>query len=286
MLKFDTIREVREQVSSWKQQGMKVGFVPTMGNLHEGHLSLVTTAKQHADKVVVSIFVNPLQFGPNEDFERYPRTLDEDCRQLEEEGVDLVFFPSVDEMYPSDGMNTLVKAPEALSNLWEGAKRPGHFDGVTTVVTKLFNIVQPDVAVFGQKDFQQWRIIRQMTYDLSLPTQIVRAPIKRNEDGLALSSRNQYLSVAQRDIAPKLFVVLQDMEAAIRSGNRFFAGLEKAAEEQLLMHGFDAVDYIKVVNQDTLLPASEDDESLLVMVVARLGATRLLDNICIDGLVA
>ncbi|WP_024851627.1 pantoate--beta-alanine ligase [Hydrogenovibrio kuenenii] len=282
MLKVETVQEVRDQVAAWKKQGLTVGFVPTMGNLHEGHLSLVTNAKKQTDKVVVSIFVNPLQFGPDEDFERYPRTLDQDCEKLEKQKVDLVFLPSVGEMYSQDGMNTTVKAPEALNSLWEGAERPGHFDGVTTVVTKLFNIVQPNVAVFGQKDFQQWRIIRKMTYDLCLPITIIKAPIERDKDGLALSSRNQYLSESQRKIAPKLFVVLQDIVAAIKSGNELFVNLEDIAKKQLLAHGFDEVDYIKIVSQDTLKPTQEQEAKLVVMAVARLGSTRLLDNICID----
>lgn len=282
MLKVETVQEVRDQVAAWKKQGLTIGLVPTMGNLHAGHLSLVANAQEQTDKVVVSVFVNPLQFGPDEDLESYPRTLNEDCEKLEQQNVDLVFFPSVDAIYPQDNMNTVVKATEMLSSLWEGAERPGHFDGVTTVVTKLFNIVQPDVAVFGQKDFQQWRIIRQMTYDLSLPVTIVRAPIKRDNDGLALSSRNQYLSEEQRSIAPKLFVVLQDIVAAIKSGNKLFTNLEEAAKKQLLEHGFNAVDYIKIVSQDTLKPTQEREAKLVVMAVARLGTTRLLDNICIE----
>lgn len=282
MLKVETINSVREQVAQWKQEGLRVGFVPTMGNLHDGHLSLVKMAKENADKVVVSIFVNPLQFGPNEDFGNYPRTLHEDCEKLSALNVDMVFFPSVEEMYPENGMDTLVKASEALGALWEGASRPGHFDGVTTVVTKLFNIVTPDVAVFGQKDFQQWRIIKQMVVDFSMSVDILRAPIGRDVDGLALSSRNQYLTEVQRQVSPKLFVTLQDIASAIESGNKLYSELEAAAEKQLLAYGFDAVDYIRIVDADTLKPVMEKNDGLVVLAVVRLGSTRLLDNICID----
>ncbi|MPQ76912.1 pantoate--beta-alanine ligase [Hydrogenovibrio sp. JE_KL2] len=282
MLKVETIKSVREQVAQWKQEGLKVGFVPTMGNLHDGHLSLVKMAQEKADKVVVSIFVNPLQFGPNEDFGNYPRTLQKDCEKLGALNVDMVFFPSVEEMYPENGMDTLVKASATLGALWEGASRPGHFDGVTTVVTKLFNIVTPDVAVFGQKDFQQWRIIKQMVVDLSMSVDILRAPIGRDIDGLALSSRNQYLTEVQRQVAPKLFVTLQDIASAIESGNTLYRELEVTAEKQLLAYGFDAVDYIRIVDADTLKPVMEKNGSLVVLAVVRLGATRLLDNICIN----
>ncbi|BBN60170.1 pantoate--beta-alanine ligase [Hydrogenovibrio marinus] len=282
MLKVETINAVREQVALWKQEGLKVGFVPTMGNLHDGHLSLVEMAKENADKVVVSIFVNPLQFGPNEDFGNYPRTLHADCEKLSALNVDIVFLPSVEEMYPEKGMDTLVKASGVLGALWEGASRPGHFDGVTTVVTKLFNIVTPDVAVFGQKDFQQWRIIKQMVVDLSMSVNILRAPIGRGVDGLALSSRNQYLSEMQRQVAPKLFVTLQDIASAVESGNKLYRELEAAAEKQLLAYGFDAVDYIRIVDADTLKPVMEKNDGLVILAVVRLGSTRLLDNICLD----
>lgn len=282
MLQLETIESVREQIQHWKQSGLTIGFVPTMGNLHAGHLSLVKQAFQKADKVVVSIFVNPLQFGPDEDFERYPRTLDEDMAKLSSEGVDLVFCPSAHELYPEGQLQTLVKASESLSCVLEGEARPGHFDGVTTVVAKLFNIIDPSLAVFGQKDFQQWRIIQQMVTDLSFAVEVVRAPIARDEDGLALSSRNQYLSVSQRAIAPKLFVVLQDVATALRSGNHCFNDLEDSACRQLLSNGFDVVDYIRIVDANSLKPANQKTNTLAILAVARLGSTRLLDNIYIE----
>ncbi|MDX1796387.1 MAG: pantoate--beta-alanine ligase, partial [Hydrogenovibrio sp.] len=208
-------------------------------------------------------------------------TQEADCRKLVEAGVDMVFLPSVSEMYPSGQVQTLVKAPDMLTTVLEGAQRPGHFDGVTTVVSKLFNIVQPDVAVFGQKDFQQWRVIQQMAADLSMPIEIIRAPIERDRDGLALSSRNQYLTAEQRQVAPKLFVTLQDVKAAVLSGNTAYSQLESAAVQQLLESGFDRVDYVKIVSQQQLSPAGPEDAKLVILAVARLGATRLLDNIAL-----
>lgn len=281
MIEVNQIQALRQQVLAWRRAGDRIGFVPTMGNLHAGHLSLVDQAKKVSDKVVVSIFVNPLQFGPEEDFDRYPRTQEADCRKLVEAGVDMVFLPSVSEMYPSGQVQTLVKAPDMLTTVLEGAQRPGHFDGVTTVVSKLFNIVQPDVAVFGQKDFQQWRVIQQMAVDLSMPIEIIRAPIERDRDGLALSSRNQYLTAEQRQVAPKLFVTLQDVKAAVLSGNTAYSQLESAAVQQLLESGFDRVDYVKIVSQQQLSPAGPEDAKLVILAVARLGATRLLDNIAL-----
>lgn len=281
----ETVAELRGMIKRWKQEGLRIGFVPTMGNLHAGHLSLVELAQQNADKVVVSVFVNPLQFGPNEDLDKYPRTFEQDRQQLEEAHADILFFPNVSEMYPSGQTQTIVCVPNELTGLLEGATRPGHFDGVTTVVTKLFHMVQPDVAIFGQKDYQQLKVIQAMVTDLSMPIDIIKAPIARAEDGLALSSRNQYLTPAQRQIAPKLFVVLNDVALAILSGNTDFSRLEATAAQQLLDHGFDQVDYVKVVNADTLLPLLSDGfdvqkrPGLVVLGVARLGNTRLLDNI-------
>lgn len=280
---FEQICALKEQVRHWKSEGLRIGFVPTMGNLHAGHLSLVELAKQQADRVVVSIFVNPLQFGPDEDFERYPRTFEADCEQLQAHSVDALFFPQVDEMYPSGTSQTRVIVPDALTGLLEGKSRPGHFDGVTTVVAKLFNVVQPDVAVFGQKDFQQYAVIERMVTDLAMPVELVRAPIAREEDGLALSSRNQYLNEAQRQIAPKLYTVLCDVATALESGNRNFSDLESVATQSLLAEGFDAVDYIAIVDPLTLLPAVESQTRFAVLAVARMGATRLLDNILVTS---
>lgn len=277
----ETVNQLRQLVSQWRSVGQTIAFVPTMGNLHQGHLSLVQLAKLSADRVVVSIFVNPLQFGPNEDFDRYPRTLDSDSQKLKQEQVDAVFVPSVEEMYPSGAAQTSVRAPFALSSLLEGASRPGHFDGVTTVVTKLFNMVQPDVAVFGQKDFQQWRIIDQMVKDLAIPIEIIRAPIERDEDGLALSSRNQYLDAGQRAIAPVLNQQLTILASQITSGANDYSVLAQNVVENLINAGFDQVDYLSVVNAKTLIAARQEDNELVILAVARLGNTRLLDNVIV-----
>lgn len=278
----ETVNTLRQQVSEWHQAGLKVGFVPTMGNLHEGHLSLVDIAKLHCDKVVVSIFVNPLQFGPDEDFDRYPRTFEADQQKLVSRATDLLFYPQVDEMYPNGMQQTQVQLPSELTGLLEGAKRPGHFDGVTTVVNKLFNMVQPDIAVFGQKDFQQLAVIKQMVAELAMPVKIIGAPIGRDSDGLALSSRNQYLDAQQRHIAPKLNTVLQDIAVAIQSGNSNFLQLCQVASQQLIDQGFDSVDYIQVCDAKTLRPAKDNSSQIVILAVARLGNTRLLDNILLD----
>lgn len=277
--------EILESVSAlraWRQNQKEarhsVAFVPTMGNLHDGHLSLVELAKQYADKVVVSIFVNPLQFGPNEDYERYPRTFAADAEQLQAQGVDAVFVPSVEEMYPDEREPTRVVAPARLTGILEGATRPGHFDGVTTVVMKLFGLVEPKVAVFGQKDYQQFAVIQAMVQDLCLPIQLVRAPIARADDGLALSSRNQYLTASQRDVAPKLFVALEDVRMAIESGNTHFADLTEAAKARLLAEGFESVDYLEVLDAEQLTPVEGFESDLVILAVARLGGVRLLDN--------
>lgn len=276
---FEQILALREQVNAWKKSGHSIGFVPTMGNLHHGHLSLVKLAQQKCDKVIVSIFVNPTQFGPNEDFDSYPRTFESDQKQLLALQADAVFYPSVEAIYPNGVVQTKVVVPEKLTALLEGENRPGHFDGVSTVVTKLFNMVQPDVAVFGQKDYQQLAVIQRMVVELAMPIDIISAPIGRDSDGLALSSRNQYLTGEQRQIAPKLNAVLRDVEAEILSGNKNFRGLCLSASEQLIALGFDKVDYISVCQADTLHLASENDQQLVILAVARLGKIRLLDNI-------
>lgn len=278
---LSSVKELRLKIQTWRQAGLTIGFVPTMGNLHAGHLSLVEQARQKSDRVVVSIFVNPLQFGPNEDFDRYPRTFEADTTLLKNHETDAVFCPSVDEMYPNGQVQTLVTAPEKMTSILEGAKRPGHFDGVTTVVAKLFNMVQPDIAVFGQKDFQQFAVLQQMVEDLALPITLIRAPIVRDETGLALSSRNQYLTDAQRRVAPKLFVALQSLEMAIQSGNQDYAALCQAATQQVLLDGFDSVDYINVLNATSLEVAQQQDRTLVIVAAVKLGNTRLLDNILV-----
>lgn len=283
---FERVAELREQVLKWKAQGLKVGFVATMGNLHAGHLSLVSQLQgqlqSQCDKVVVSIFVNPTQFGPNEDFDRYPRTFQEDQRRLNSVNVDAIFVPSVAEIYPQGVLQTTVSVPDRLTGLWEGATRPGHFDGVSTVVMKLLNMVQPDLAVFGQKDYQQLRVIQTMVADLAIPVTIIAAPIARADDGLALSSRNQYLSAEQRAIAPKLNVVLLEIVQAVEMGRRDFESLASEATQRLLDAGFDQVDYIAICDPDTLLDASESQTKFIILAAVSLGSTRLLDNVLFE----
>lgn len=280
---FEQAHILREQVLNWKSTGHTVGFVPTMGNLHDGHLSLVKLAQQTCDKVVVSVFVNPMQFGPNEDFESYPRTFEDDQLKLSRTQVEAIFYPSVEAVYPNGLEQTRVQVPSALTGLLEGKNRPGHFDGVTTVVAKLLNIVQPNKAFFGQKDYQQLSVIRKMVNDLVMPVEIVSGPIIRDIDGLALSSRNQYLNKKQRAIAPKLLPVLQDVELAICSGNYNYNDLALNAINTLLREGFDAVDYVSICDANTLLPIEDGSltKPLVILAVARLGNTRLLDNVVI-----
>lgn len=280
---FETNFSLREQLQQWRQAGLSIALVPTMGNLHAGHLSLVKLAQQSADKVVVSIFVNPLQFGPDEDFAQYPRTFDADKKALQKALVDVLFFPSVDQIYPTTELTTKVIAPEALTTILEGAKRPSHFDGVTTVVAKLFNIVQPDVAVFGQKDYQQFAVIQAMVDGLFMPIQLIRADIVRDSDGLALSSRNQYLTASQREIAPRLADVLIWIEDKMRVGLEVGIDVDvlcQSAEHSLLEQGFDEVDYIEVRDAKTLMPVNtlKMNHEFVILGVARLGVTRLLDN--------
>jgi pantoate--beta-alanine ligase len=256
----------------------RIAFVPTMGNLHEGHLELVRRARALADVVVVSIFVNPMQFGANEDLDAYPRTLNADREKLFAEGVQFLYTPSSDDIYP-DGLErqTVVRVPD-LSETLCGSSRPGHFDGVATVVCKLFNIVRPDVAVFGEKDFQQLSIIRKMTDDLCIPVEIVGVPTARAEDGLALSSRNGYLTAEQREVAPRLHGVLIECREAIACGFDNFLQLESHARMQLLQAGFEP-DYFAIRDARTLRNVTEDTEEIAILAAARLGSTRLIDNV-------
>lgn len=253
-----------------------VAFVPTMGNLHAGHLALVEQARRHGRCVVVSIFVNPLQFGPNEDLAKYPRTLEEDCRQLQAAGADIVFTPTVPELFPTP-QQFQVEPPPIASELC-GAFRPGHFRGVATIVLKLFNIVQPACAVFGKKDYQQLHIIRGMVKEFDLPLEIIAGETLRAGDGLALSSRNGYLSAEERAEAPRLYRNLARIRDAVASGRRDFAVLENTAASDLASHGWQ-VDYISLRNAATLLPAQPGDTMLVVLGAARLGTTRLIDNL-------
>ena len=263
---------------NFRQDGQTIAFVPTMGNLHEGHLDLVRKARQLCDIVVVSIFVNPLQFGANEDLDAYPRTMAADKEKLFGEGVHVLYTPEVDEIYP-EGMaaQTIVHVPE-LGDTLCGSARPGHFDGVTTVVSKLFNIVQPDVAVFGEKDFQQLSIVRKMVTDLCMPIRIVGVATGRDEDGLALSSRNGYLSLTQRRIAPVLHATLNTCREAIACGFDNFLQLESHARMKLLEAGFEP-DYFSICDARTLKTVNDATEEIAILVAARLGNTRLIDNV-------
>lgn len=272
-----SIKALQDVVKQQRMAGKTIGFVPTMGNLHEGHLSLVRKAKELSEFVITSIFVNPLQFGAGEDLDNYPRTLDADSQQLEAQGNDVVFVPTVAEMYPR-GMatQTQVSVPE-LSETLCGASRPGHFDGVTTVVTKLFNMVQPDIAVFGEKDFQQLSIIRKMVDDLCMPIEIIGVPTGRAADGLALSSRNGYLTAEERPIAPELNKTLQACKEAILGGDTDFAGLEARANARLEAAGFKP-DYFAIRDSSTLAEITAQTREIAILAAARLGATRLIDN--------
>ena len=273
-----TVRELRAAVARARSEGKQVGLVPTMGNLHSGHAALVTKAAQQVDFVVASIFVNPLQFGANEDLDTYPRTLAADQEKLLQAGCNLLFAPTVEEMYPN-GMDGLTRVTAAkLSNELCGSRRPGHFDGVTTVVSKLFNMVQPDLAIFGQKDYQQLAVIRAMVHDLNMPIQIIGEPTVRAEDGLALSSRNGYLSEEQRALAPALYRHLCEMASAIQNGERNYPALSSLHAAQLEALGL-RVDYLEVRHALTLLPAHASDRDLVILVAAFLGTTRLIDNV-------
>jgi pantoate--beta-alanine ligase len=272
-----TIAEVRERVRRWHREGQRVAFVPTMGNLHAGHRSLIELARRHGDRFVASIFVNPMQFGPNEDFAHYPRTPQEDERMLADAGCDLMFMPDGAEIYPR-GLehSTRVEVPD-LSRILCGQFRPGHFEGVSTVVAKLFNIVEPSIAVFGEKDYQQLTIIRRMVEDLCMPVTIVPAPTVRESDGLALSSRNQYLSAAERQIAPRLYQELARAAERLQAGESDMAGLERRASAALDAAGLRP-DYFSVRRRDLATPDAATRE-LVILAAVRLGRARLIDNI-------
>ncbi|GAB3353295.1 pantoate--beta-alanine ligase [Lysobacter tyrosinilyticus] len=276
---IDVIAELaslRARVTEWKRAGLRVAFVPTMGNLHAGHFSLVEIARRHADRVVASVFVNPTQFGPNEDFNRYPRTPEADAAGLEAAGCDALWLPSVEAMYPYGVEATVRVGVPGVTETLEGAHRPGHFDGVATVVARLFNQVQPDVAVFGRKDYQQLAVIRYMVRDLAFPIEIIAAETCREADGLAMSSRNQYLSAEERPVATEISRTLQGMREAIRSGTPR-EQVEAAAVERLGQAGF-AVDYAVVRGPDLDVPVDANGPRV-ALIAARLGRTRLIDNL-------
>lgn len=280
MIVVDTIAGLREQVGRWRAAGERIGFVPTMGSLHAGHLSLLDAARARAGRVVASIFVNPLQFGPGEDFERYPRTPADDLRLLEGAGCDLLFRPEVAEIYPDNGRSATKVSVPHLSGILCGAHRPGHFDGVATVVARLFGIVQPDVAVFGEKDYQQLAIIRRMVADLALPVEIIGAPTVRASDGLAMSSRNLYLTADERTLAPRLQGTLRSLAARIAGGERDFTALAVQGMQQLREAGFEP-DYLEVRDAATLEPPAPSAGHLVLLAAARLGRARLIDNILV-----
>lgn len=273
-------QELREQLSDWRRSGDHVALVPTMGNLHEGHLSLLKVAREHAEKIVVSVYVNPTQFEPGSDYEAYPRTFALDRRRLTRAGVELLFAPDNDTVYPIGIEHaTRVKVP-GLSDELCGAFRPGHFDGVTSVVLRLFALTRPDVAVFGQKDYQQQVLIRRMVDDLQLPVKIVTAETVREADGLAFSSRNQYLTEEERRIAPALYRVLAGVAGELESGNRDYAGLEGGAMTELGSAGFQP-EYVSIRRAENLALPARDTDELVVLAAARLGRARLIDNVLV-----
>jgi pantoate--beta-alanine ligase len=273
-----TVDAVRSRVQQWRAAGLRIAFVPTMGNLHAGHMSLLAAARYRGDRVVASIFVNPLQFGPSEDYSGYPRTLDEDQQLLQEARCDLLFAPSVADMYPDGGDQRTLIVVRGLSDILDGRFRPGHFDGVATVVAKLFGIVAPDVAVFGEKDYQQLLVVRHMTLDLALPVEIVGAPTVRAPDGLALSSRNRYLNADERARAALIHRSLSQAVRAIYGGSIEHAQLER--EGSLMLEGAGmSVDYFAIRNATDLSAASAESSDLVVLTAVRLGRARLIDNL-------
>lgn len=277
-----TVADLRAAINRARGEGKRIGFVPTMGNLHDGHIALIRKAGQRADFVVASIFVNPLQFGPSEDLASYPRTLAADQDKLFEAGCHLLFAPNVEEMYPSgQALQTIVSVPGVSEGLC-GGSRPGHFDGVSTVVSKLFNMVQPDLAVFGEKDFQQLAVIRTMVRDLNMPVQIIGEPIVRTEDGLALSSRNGYLSPEERASAPALYRTLRQMAEALRNGEQDYPALLLKGREALQAAGMRP-DYLEIRSATDLQPATAETRERVILAAAFLGKTRLIDNLQVES---
>ncbi|MDX1342873.1 MAG: pantoate--beta-alanine ligase [Reinekea sp.] len=276
MKTVNNLQDLRAELAAVRAQGKTVAFVPTMGNLHEGHLKLVKTALQHADFVVASIFVNPTQFGENEDLSGYPRTLEADKKHLIADGCGLLYLPNNDIMYPAPDLTRV--SVDKITTLHCGSSRPGHFVGVATIVLKLFNQVQPDVAVFGLKDYQQFTVIRTMVDDLFLPISIIGVDTGRADDGLAHSSRNNYLTADEREVAPVLYKTLQDTMKEIQSGGASFAELTKRAKQRLHDAGLTP-DYFNISRQSDLEPATEKNTQLVILAAAYLGKARLIDNI-------
>jgi len=276
-----TISSLRNEIKLWREQGQSIAFVPTMGHLHAGHIALVNAAREECDKVVVSIFINPLQFNEASDFAAYPKTLEQDQLKLTTAQADMLYLPDAGEMYPlSQQSISKVMVPEIGSEL-EGAFRPGHFDGVSTVVLKLFNQVIPDVALFGEKDFQQLLLVKKMVKDLDVPVEIKSVKTQREADGLAMSSRNSRLTVAQRAIAPELFSVLNKLAEQLKNGEADIKTLEEQAAKRLQKAGLEP-EYISVRNAHNLSPAANDTQHRVVLGAARLGEIRLIDNLSID----
>lgn len=277
---FKNVAELREQITEWKLQGLRIGFVPTMGNLHAGHFALVELAKQHCDKVVASIFVNPTQFGPNEDYARYPRTELHDIAGLSEKGCDAIYLPTADEMYPFGIKNYVQMHVPGITDILCGAYRPGHFNGVATVVARLFNMVQPDCAVFGRKDYQQLQVIRYMATEMSFPVEVISAPTLRETSGLAMSSRNQYLSNEQRINAALIYQTLLAMKAAYIAGKPI-EHIEQEAHAKLENAGFE-VDYVDILSAELGKASRARNNARVALIAARLGRTRLIDNLEFD----
>ena len=281
MLIIETLPLLRREIRRWRQDGQRIALVPTMGNLHDGHMTLVDEARARADIVVASIFVNPMQFERADDLARYPRTLQQDCEKLNQRGVDLVFAPAPADIYPQGlGEQTFVEVP-GLSTLLEGASRPGHFRGVSTIVSKLFNLVQPDVACFGEKDYQQLALIRKMVADMGFDIDIVGVPTVRAKDGLALSSRNGYLTADERKLAPLLSRVMNQVAEQLARGERHVEELIAQAEARLAEQGLQA-DGLAIVDADTLLPLTVDSRRGVILMAAWLGKARLIDNQQVD----
>ncbi|BDH47070.1 pantothenate synthetase [Salmonella enterica subsp. enterica serovar Choleraesuis] len=281
MLIIETLPLLRQQIRRWRQEGKRIALVPTMGNLHDGHMKLVDEAKARGDVVVVSIFVNPMQFDRQDDLANYPRTLQDDCEKLNRRGADLVFAPAASEVYPH-GMTdqTFVEVP-VLSTMLEGASRPGHFRGVATVVSKLFNLVQPDLACFGEKDFQQLALIRKMVADMGYDIEIIGVPIVRAKDGLALSSRNGYLTAAERKLAPALFKAMQGVADKLRAGDRELDEMLTIAASELNDGGLRADD-LQIRDADTLQEITTESKRAVVLMTAWLGKARLIDNMQVE----
>lgn len=275
------IEDLRRIIPAAKREGRTVGLVPTMGALHAGHLSLIDCAKENGDFIVVSIFVNPTQFGPNEDFERYPRPLEADVEKCREAGVDLIFAPIVDVMYP-DGYGTYVDV-EGVTDMLEGASRPGHFRGVATVVLKLFAAVEPTRAYFGMKDYQQLKVIEKMVRDLNVKLEIVPVPILRESDGLAMSSRNVYLKPEERQAALALYRALNAAKEAVGSGEKDTKAIQRVASDIIKAEPLAKIDYVAVVDPETLAPIDHIEDKILVALAVRIGSVRLIDNMLVGG---